>query len=70
MLKKDLINYFKTNQIFHNDYINNLEDCIEQNNNLTRQEKDKLIMPLYAFYEFPKKLHKRETIVNGIREVV
>ena len=61
-----IVNYFKTNQVFHNDYIDNLEECIEQNNNLTREQKDKLIMPLYKFYEFPKKLHKKETIIKGV----
>ena len=61
-----IINYFKTNQVFHNDYIDNLEECIEANNNLTREQMDKLIKPLYKFYEFPKKLHKKETIIKGV----
>ena len=64
----NIANYFKTNQVFHNDYIDNLEECIEQNNNLTRDQKDKLIKPLYKFYEFPKKLHN-DPNSNNIQRV-
>ena len=49
------VNYFQTDQLFHSDYLGQLEDCIEQNSKLTRKQKDKLIKPLYRFYEDTKK---------------
>ena len=44
--------YFKTNMIFHNSYLDKLETAIETNNNLSKDQKEILIGPLYKFYDF------------------
>jgi len=53
------VNYFKSDKIFHNLFLDNLETVIETHPNLTRKQKDKLIKPFYEFYELPKKMHKK-----------
>ncbi len=60
--------YFKTDMIFHNSYLNQLETAIETNNNLNEEQKYNLIMPLYKFYEFSIKKRSKETpekIIKG-----
>ena len=60
--------YFKTNMIFHNSYLDKLEKAIETNNNLNKEQKYNLIMPLYKFYEFSIKKRSKETpekIIKG-----
>tara|TARA_Y100000034_G_scaffold84731_1_gene101612 strand:- start:60 stop:317 length:258 start_codon:yes stop_codon:yes gene_type:complete len=66
--------YFKTDQLFHSYYLGQLEDCIEQNSKLTRNQKDKLIKPLYRFYEDTKKNYlnhngKEKNIIMPVKEV-
>ena len=68
------VNYFQTDQLFHSDYLGQLEDCIEQNSKLTRKQKDKLIKPLYRFYEDTKKNYlnhngKAKNIIMPVKEV-
>ena len=63
--------YFKTNMIFHNSYLDKLETAIETNNNLSKDQKENLIGPLYKFYEFSIKQRNKEVpekIVRGINE--
>lgn len=63
--------YFKTNMIFHNSYLDKLETAIETNNNLSKDQKENLISPLYKFYEFSIKQRNKEVpekIVRGINE--
>jgi len=63
--------YFKTNMIFHNSYLDKLETAIETNNNLSKDQKENLIDPLYKFYEFSIKQRSQEVpekIVRGINE--
>jgi hypothetical protein len=60
--------YFKTNMIFHNSYLDKLETAIETNNNLNKEQKNNLIMPLYKFYEFSIKERNKqlpEKIIRG-----
>jgi len=60
--------YFKTNMIFHNSYLDKLETAIETNNNLTKEQKNNLIIPLYKFYEFSIKQRSKEApekIIKG-----
>jgi hypothetical protein len=59
--------YFKTNMIFHNSYLDKLETAIETNNNLSKKQKNNLIMPLYKFYEFSIKQRSKETPEKIIR---
>jgi len=54
------INYFKTNKVFHNLFLDNLETVIDTHPNLTEEQKAQLIKPFYEFYEFPKKMHKQK----------
>ena len=65
-----MINYFKTDQIFHNLYLDNLETAISTNPNLTTEQNWDLILPLYKFGEFPKKLHNGEKAVMGVFKTV
>ena len=53
------INYFKTNKVFHDLFLDNLETVIDTHPNLTEKQKAQLIEPFYEFYEFPKKMHKQ-----------
>ena len=60
--------YFKTDMIFHNSYLDQLETAIETNNNLNEEQKYNLTMPLYKFYEFSIKQRSKETpekIIKG-----
>lgn len=62
--------YFKTNMIFHNSYLDKLETAIETNNNLTKNQKEKLIYPLYKFAEFSIRERSKEVpekIIKGIK---
>jgi len=58
-MSKFLVNYFKSDKVFHNLFLDNLETVIETHPNLTQEQKDKLIKPFYEFYEFPKRMHKK-----------
>ena len=53
------VNYFKTDFIFHNMFLDNLETVIDTHPNLTDEQKHKLIQPFYKFSEFPKTMHKK-----------
>ena len=52
------VNYFKSDKVFHNLFLDNLETVISTHPNLTETQKKELIKPFYEFYEFPKKMHK------------
>ena len=54
-----LVNYFKSDKVFHNLFLDNLETVIDTHPNLTEEQKEKLIKPFYEFYEFPKNMHKK-----------
>lgn len=54
-----LVNYFKTDKVFHNLFLDNLETVIDTHPNLSEEQKEKLIKPFYQFYEFPKYMHKK-----------
>jgi hypothetical protein len=63
----NLVNYFKTDSIFHNDFIDNLETVISTHPKLSEEQKEALIKPFYEFYEYPKKLHnKKENVLMPI----
>ena len=60
--------YFKTNMIFHNSYLDQLETVIEKSNILSQLQKDNLIKPLYKFGAFSIKWRNKEypeRIVKG-----
>ena len=64
--------YFKTNMIFHNSYLDKLETAIETNKNLSKDQKENLIDPLYKFYEFSIKKRSKEApekIIRGNNEL-
>ena len=52
--------YFKTNMIFHNSYLCKLESCINSNNDLSKDQKNELSLPLYKFYEFSIRERSKE----------
>tara|TARA_R110002124_G_C8665382_1_gene490698 strand:+ start:233 stop:490 length:258 start_codon:yes stop_codon:yes gene_type:complete len=54
------VNYFKTDFIFHNMFLDNLETVIDTHPNLTDEQKEQLIKPFYEFYEFPKHKHDKK----------
>ena len=67
----NLVNYFKTNSVFHNDFIDNLETVISTHPKLSEEQKEGLIKPFYEFYEYPKKLHnKRQNVLMPIFKTV
>lgn len=53
------INYFKSDKIFHNLFLDNLETVIDTHPKLSEEQKEQLIKPFYEFYEFPKYMHKK-----------
>ena len=55
-----LENYFKTDKVFHNLFLDNLETVIDTHPNLTKEQKVKLIKPFYEFYEYPKIKHNQK----------
>jgi hypothetical protein len=65
-----LVNYFKTDFVFHNEFLDNLETVIDTHPKLTEEQKNGLLKPLYEFYEYPKKLHKKEHIIKAVFKTV
>ena len=65
-----LVNYFKTDFVFHNEFLDNLETVIDTHPKLTEEQKNGSLKPLYEFYEYPKKLHKKEHIIKAVFKTV